>query len=253
MSQEYVMKTLKSVPLVKEEPVLILGKKTDYKAIVDTDTTETLSIVSNDYQLLQHKEVYETIQNMGKYSFRDATLFNKGKALMIELEPAKNTKIELLPGDYIEPRVRIFNSYDKSRALSVQSFGLRLVCSNGMMAPGFSDIYHRSHMHQNIDIDMLSKQIDIAFVAWNNTPEILKKATQVEVEVGVVVDGIRHFSDKYKKIVTEHLDEKATVYDLYNELTRTITHDIAPNISTDRLVYLQKQANTVFKYVEDEN
>jgi len=253
MSQEYVMKTLKSVPLVKEEPVVIMGNDTNYKAIVDTDTKETLSIVTNDYQLLQHREVYETIQNMGKYTFRDATLFNQGKALMIELEPQKRTKVELLPGDYLEPRVRIFNSYDKSRALSVQSFGLRLVCSNGMMAPGFFDIYHKSHMHQNIDIEILGKQIDIAMVAWNNRAEILKKATGVEVEVAVVVDGIRHFSDKYKKIVVENLDEKATVYDLWNELTRTITHDIAPNIGTDRLVYLQKAANTVFKHVEDEN
>jgi len=62
-SQDVIVKNIGDIPTVKEAPVRVLGKNTDYKAIVNSDK-ETISIVNKNYQLVEHRDIWKKIQEM---------------------------------------------------------------------------------------------------------------------------------------------------------------------------------------------
>ena len=192
MEQEYVViKKAEDIPGVKEEPVRVLRLDTDYKAIVETDTNETLSIVSDKYQLSPHRDVWNEIEKLKQYKITNGQLYKYGNAMIIELIDKKTEKEELIPdtGDYFERQVRVLNTYDLTRALSVQSIGLRLVCKNGMMAPGMIERFRKAHTYNNIDINEISKYVEFSMEACTQSGEILRLSAKQIVETKKTVEG----------------------------------------------------------------
>jgi hypothetical protein len=243
--KEISIHNIQGIPVVFQQDIELFDKPTGYKALVDEKTKETVSIVTDKYQPIQHRAVWIEAEKQKNYMIKTAQLYNKGKSFMIELKERTPHKVELLPGDYLERGVRLFNSYNCTKALTVESYGLRLVCMNGMVAPMGIQRYHKAHVYNNIDINELGKYIELAMEAWVSSKEVFKKATQISMNVDKAIEKIGYLPKKYAKIITENLSKKETLYDIWNEVTRTITHDMAPNVSTNILVYAQKQANKV--------
>lgn len=251
-TQDVIIKTIDDIPIVREAPVRVLGKNTEYKAIVDQDK-ETVSIVSNNYQLVQHRDIWQKIQEMKNLKVKKAVIYRDGKILHVELAEVRPKKIEMIDGDYMTRRIRIFNSYDLTHALSVQSFGIRLVCTNGMIAPVFTERFRGRHTYDSIDIDELNKYIKVAFEIWATTGSLLRRAEKMIVPVEDVLKYMKYLPKKYHKIIVENLDKKESVYVIWNETTRTITHDMTKNMQTGSLIRHQQEANNIFKILKAED
>ena len=237
------------IPIVSEQPVYILGKESNYKAIID-DKKEPLSIVSHIYNTTQHRDVYKYATSLDKYRLVKSQLIKGGRVLMVELEDYGRD--ELLEGDYFTPRVRLFNSYDRSTGLSVQSYGLRLVCDNGMIAPAFSKTFHHKHTYNNLNLHHIPEYIERAMQSWDVAKETLAKAHRTNIKVEDALSYVKTLPKKYTKIVQENLGYKENVYDIWNELTRTITHDVGNKVATTTFISYQQLTNNVFKCLNRE-
>lgn len=248
--EETVIGSVQDIPFVSKTPIIIHEKDSGYQAIVNEDTKDTISIVSNDYQLVPHLDVWKEIQKQDALKVNTATLCKGGRVMMIELVEKSPVKVELFPGDYMEKRVRVFNSYDCSRALSVQSYAMRLVCSNGMIAPVTIDEYRKVHAYSSIAVGEISKHIELAMEAWQFSSGLIASAAKLTVKVEDALQHVNKLPDKYIQIVTGNLGQQESVYDIWNELTRTISHDVAPNVQVRRVVKMQQYVNKVFDLVK---
>ena len=202
---------------------------------------------------MQHRDIWQKIQEMKQLKVKKAVIYRNGKVLLVELAEVRPKKLELLEGDYMTRRIRIFNSYDLTHALSVQSYGVRLVCTNGMVAPAFTERFRGRHTYDSIDIGELNKYINVAFEVWATTDQLFKKAEKMVVPVKDALKYMKYLPKKYQKIIVENLGKKENVYVIWNESTRTISHDMAKNMQTASLVRHQRQANNLFKILRAED
>lgn len=252
--KEILVSKQTDIPYAEEYPIIIRDNETDYKAIINPDTNNTFAIVSKDYQLVPHRDVYEQIMNSDKFEIKRSAVYKKGRTLMIEIVPTETEKIELIPDtkDYVEPRARIFNSYDTTKALSVEGYGMRLVCSNGMIAPGFTSRYRKTHSFTNIDINDINRNIELALNTWTTSAEQLQYANTKKVDVAYTL-ALSKFPKRYLKPANELLlgKQTETVYNIWNALTNVVTHIVDDNVQTGTLVSYQKKANNVFKALND--
>lgn len=131
---------------VEEQPIYSVSRKIipGYKAIVDSNTGRTLSVVSNQYCLIKNIEAY----NYANYIVREVF---EGKSLqdfmcynIIMPNTKGSCRIDLLIpnvfnklfGDKKEswtPFVRISNSYNKTLALKYEIGFCRWICLNGVI------------------------------------------------------------------------------------------------------------------------
>jgi len=254
MKQELVVKEIKNIPEVEEIPIKVYEKDTKYKAIVQKENKKTLSVVGINYQLKQHKEIYEYISKLKDYQICYAEVFKNGKILMIEMikKDEKEQKHELLPGDFYLRKLRIFNSYDESYALSVQAYGLRLVCKNGMVAPGYTTRFKKVHTFKNINLEDLEKYIELADNAWKESEQVLQKANITKIDVDTtIVKYLKYFPKKYIDLIRGKVKTVDTVYNLWNAVTNVVTYNMAPRLRTNTLVEYQRLANKVIQSIND--
>jgi len=251
--KEAKIESIFNIPWIQTVPVIIENKESGYKAIINPETKDTISIVTNAYQPIQHRDVYDVVAKLNKYKIKTASIYRHGRMLMVEIEERSPVKQELLPGDYFENRIRIFNSYDGTRALSVQAYALRLVCKNGMIAPVSIHSFHKVHAFQNINLEEVERHVELASNLWIESRDLIRAATKTEINVAEVMEKFYFLPKKYAKMVVESLDTKATVYDTWNAMTNVISHEMEPKISTNNLVETQKEVNKIFQLVKVQN
>jgi Lhr-like helicase len=223
-----------------------------HKAIFDNDGIDIAS-QKKTYQVVQHREVIKRLQENPsfneKYYIENATIYKSGCILMIEVKPIQEERVELVPGDFLTKSVRIYNSYDSSKALVVESFGMRLICSNGAVAPGGVDRFHKAHTHQNVNLDSVPDAIEKAMKTWEVSSNTLRKAYTKIVDVEDTLKLLKNFQEKYKKIVIQNLRRMDTLYNLWNALTNCITFEV--DVSTSTLVNYQNMVNKIFNVLND--
>jgi len=245
-----IIKEAKEIPQVELQPVIVGGKETKYVAVMETKSKDTLGVPTEKYQLISHEDVFNAVKSLEEYKIVKAELYKWGSTLVIEIEhkDVNSRKIEVLPKDFIIPRVRIFNSYDSSRGLQVQSFGLRIVCSNGMVAPvGTKYVSSNIHLGNSIDLEQLKKNIAKGMNIWNLAKGPIQKANKTKVPSEVALHYIGRFPKKYQRIAMQNLNKQDTVYNIWNELTRIVTHDM-PKINTNVRIAHQRRVNQVFNF-----
>jgi len=246
-SVEILLEKPDQIPKVEEVTLLAHDRETGSKAIVDMSTMDTICVVKQDNQIIQHHHVYDEVNKLENYIIKSTKIVKNGQTLIIEVTEREPKQIELLPKDFIECGARIFNDYGKSRGLSVQGFGTRLVCSNGMVAPKMARkmtvfAYGTSEFSKELE-----DQIKASFDAWNVSYDIIMAATEKEVSVKDILAEYRLVPKKYMEQITKNLPDKDTLYNVYNEYTRVIQHEMGPHINTTGLINLQKRANKILE------
>jgi len=130
-------------PKVTEQPVAWGGirkrKQADgFKAIVDSETGKVFSIVSKDYRLIRHEAAIEEIEaaihqtnGLGPYEARTA-FYNDGGRIR-RVYRFVGVSYEVKPGDFVNPELRLLNSYDLAWPLVVDLGAYRQICSNGLV------------------------------------------------------------------------------------------------------------------------
>lgn len=124
---------------VEERPLIPEGLDAPvdgWKALVRTDTNETLHVHRNSYKMLPHDDVvnstYESIKasNISTDFDFQVKCVDSGKRLQIDVL-FNDLVTEPAVGDHVKYRIRAFNSYDGSWAYQTTADALRLFCLNG--------------------------------------------------------------------------------------------------------------------------
>ena len=109
-----------------------------HKAIINFDTGKLFSIMSNDYRLIRHEEAIEQIEkaiykvpDLGK--FETPTRFYNDGVRMHRTYRFYEKAAEIEPNDYINPELRLFNSYDVTWQFIITLRAFRVICTNGMV------------------------------------------------------------------------------------------------------------------------
>jgi len=247
--KEYIIKTKEEVALVDEVTLLAHARETGYKAIVDRTSMNTLCVVKEANQIIQHQSVLAEVQKLENYIIKKLLIMNNGLQLMIEVTERTPRKIQLFPNDYLECGARIINDYSKSRGLSVQGYATRLVCDNGLVAPSTGRKAQIFAYGTAEFATELEAQIEACLNVWVDSTEIFKKANDTEVSVKDIIEEHNFLPRKAMEEVISNLKDKETLYDIWNEYTRCIQHTVSPKIKTDGTIGLQKRANKILTTV----
>jgi len=241
------IKEPKEVPLIDEVTLIAHERETGYKAVVNKMNMETICVIPKKYQLVQHQHVLDEIQKLDNYVIRKMELMSNGQMLMVELTEREPKKIELLPEDFIEVGARIFNDYSKNAGLSVQAYGTRLACTNGMIAPTFGtkipiQAFGTAEFSKEIQM-----HLDDAFKIWyaEDVNQLFKRATEVEVSIKDILEDHSFLPNKHMDEVISKLEDKENLYKIWNTYTQVITHQIAPKTKDINTIGLQKRANKI--------
>jgi hypothetical protein len=251
-AKEILITEAETIPLVDECPLSAHERETGYKAIVDKTTMNTICVVPIEHGIIQHKHVIDEVAKLDNYIIKKTMLSNNGRSLMLELTEREPKQIELLPQDFIECGARVFNDYGRSRGLSVQGCGTRVVCSNGAISPVKTKamaVYAYGTAEFNKELE---KQIEICIKQWESTEvtDLMKKANETVVSVKDVATKLPWLPKKYMDTIMDELNDEDTVYNIWNQYTRVITHEIGPKIQTAGLLGLQKRANKILALVK---
>ncbi|GAH31930.1 unnamed protein product, partial [marine sediment metagenome] len=242
----------KQLPTVEEVPLNAHDRETGYKAVVDLSTMDTICVVPNDNQIVQHNHVLKEVNKLDNYIVHKTELLKNGTMLMIELKEREPKQIELLPKDFLEVSAYIFNDYKKSRGLSVLGGGVRISCTNQVTSlikkkslPVLA--YGTAEFSAEIE-SQLTKCIE----AWRDPAigEIMKLANETTVSIKDIATELPKLPKKYTDEVMDGLKDQDTVFNIWNAYTQVITHKIAPGVRTLKQLSLQKRANKILKLVE---
>jgi len=245
--EEVEIKKADEVPLVDEVTLLAHERETGYKAIVNRQSMDTICVVPDTHQIVQHNHVLAEALKLKNYVPRKMELTKNGKMLMIELTEQQPKKIELMPKDFIEVGVRVFNDYSKNAGLSVQAFGTRLACMNGVVAPKYGQrvpiqAFGTAEFNKEMEL-----RINDAFECWKDEKinKIFERAAKTTISVKDILEDHSFLPKKYMEEVIKQLKDKETLYDIWNAYTQVITHKMAPNIKDIGTINLQKRANKI--------
>jgi len=243
-----IIRKADDIPIVEEIPVEIKGKKSGYYAILEKGTNDTLGIHTQHYNLVQNRDIYSIVEGLKDFDILDTRLYLHGKVMMMEV--AKKGEKDIAPtgdkNDLFSPRTRIFNSYNGSYSVNIQAFALRLVCKNGMVAPVKQNIYRKIHLGNEINKKDLVDAINSTKDIWNASRERIVQSTKFVIEPQVALFHLDRFPKKYRDLALKNLEKKDTLYNIWNELTRIVTHVMNTRVNQNVQVSQQQRVNKIF-------
>jgi hypothetical protein len=110
----------------------------EYKALVNSKTGEITNIVTDNYQVIQHRPFFggliSDLESLDLVKLRGAIICKDGgNAYIIRLDFPNEIIKEPKVGDNVTAGVEFYNSIDRSTAATGNAFFMRLSCTNGMM------------------------------------------------------------------------------------------------------------------------
>lgn len=135
-------KVFEGVRDVKEIP--------DSRAIVDSTTRRTFSIVKRGYKMERHESVITKCDEIRAQfpewgtAVREVWLSNYGGRMKLR-DTFVEQKFEIAPGDIVNPTMEVAASYDTSLAQFFMVGGFRAFCLNGLVIGKILGRYKRKH------------------------------------------------------------------------------------------------------------
>jgi len=210
-------------------PVLVDGNEVEYqKAVWNTTKSRCESIVKSTHGLIEHRQAFLPFVS----ALREKGITLKGVVKndggIAEIEALfDNYGIQPKDGEVIAVGVRLQNSYNK-RGFVGQSFGKRLVCSNGMI----STVETASMKVVHTDLATLDQTfqhfISSVVKGVETLEEKINKAIEEELELAEA-RGILHLyfgkkmTAELMRIFQKNLGNK-NKWQLYNAITNYASH-----------------------------
>lgn len=228
---------------VEKKPIYHAGKQTTKSKIVRTDSNKVISVVSNDYLLIPNRLIIDGIMkefhgllDISHDGYMKKKLFTNERYSSFEL-PLNFKAIEVAVGDAIGATLRVENSYDTTKALTVSVNALRLVCSNGMTVN--KEIFSSKVKHigdlspEDVVSDMINKVSERAESSFNFLGEKMSQMTEKFLTPKMKEEFVEILSKQpayiVKAILAQMQENKPeTLWDLYNCVTFVMTHKAKP-------------------------
>lgn len=210
------------------------GLLSNRKAVVRTDTNQLIADVSNTYQLVEHKYLFDLADDYMKKFGQPEVKFHstKGGAHMIGEYTFKDIGTEVVKGDVVGLKLFFHNSYRGDASIKLGVAGLRLSCLNGMCAHDneFNIAFRHTKTHiedgkfRNLDLpspEKVVRQFNESSKEWAKLAA--KELTEGEISIFLnqaIKDGIIT-----KAILDNPYElEENSAWGLYNLLTHWISH-----------------------------
>lgn len=168
--------------------------------LVRLDGEEVRAIFTTRYQAINHPEVVQ--QLISNYGIERNVRYNlSDDILTISITNGKD--FEVVQGDILKPGVTVVNSETGYKAFSIESFILRLVCTNGMISP-----VRAAHNR--------FKHIISSFFNRMNISQLINQVENEAVEIKVdlqkaIATSVNDIEDTFNKINKRFLlNEKET-------------------------------------------
>lgn len=236
--------------------IQILDDDKDRTPVIDETTGEVLAIHGEQYKLLPNSKFIEIVKGVTGDEFKGYV--NSERTRLDVYYYPDDFRVNVAPDgqeDYINIGIRFSNSYDGSSALRTEFVGIRMACSNGMILKDIFDEVSTRHTVQAITPEEFAELINQKF--GNTDLNLLKSIMQEAQETTLVFDDIsllewvEGFSmiEGLPEALKKHIQleilkkdtEDMTRYDLYNMLTRAVTHGYVKGkdgmISSDATTY----------------
>lgn len=236
--------------------------KAPAKAIIRTDTDEVLSVMSKNYKLVSHKEVFndavDYLDNSGfDYQIQKDEIIKKGSRMIVEFSiPELIHKYE--DSDTLDFRLYFKNSYDGSWSFDFSCGFYRLICSNGLIIGDVLQKFAKKHTrYLNTKSSINGLKNYLLSARENGTQKFLEmKKHKISTDEGEkiiwksVEDKIwpKKHADKAIYCYRNKVDafSNDNLFDVYNGYTRVLRDCEAEGMKFSRRELL---SSNVFKYL----
>src|SRR3990167_1890710 len=246
---------LRSLPEVNLKPIL---KSKRFFAVCNK-ADEILGVVTNKYQLIQHRDVFKfTKMLLPDFELHKVGLANNGQNVAMFWKGGREISIN---GDKHCEYVQTINSITGKRPLGVRLGFFRFVCTNGQMIGNTILNISQRHVRGEIDFKKVEEQVltardrhNSSFISWaENLAKISGKPllTRIKTEFGKVNAQSRRLPIAVRLAKPlSRLPDNSTLWDIYNSFTNVLSHQTKSVTMYDRLVYdatqLLQQESGVF-------
>jgi hypothetical protein len=230
---------------------VIKGKK----GLIRTDTGDCLSIVSDQYQMIQHAELVDSmlpiIQAINP-DFQGKSMLDKQGCILNYTATMKDEGYKLKElGEQVGFQVHIRNTYDGTGCASIRLGALVLSCKNGMVknTPFINiRVIHKNGAKNKFELpsaDQLSHHFDNQLNAWDAMGVARLNASNYSTAINSLVkqglirntaQDVAFFMDKRPK----------TYWEFMQNMTYHLTHE-RPRLSYDGKLKMLGKANNWFE------
>ena len=208
-----------------------------------TDTFDVVGKVSKRYGLMQNDALLGTAEaafaKVGLADYKRSVIVSGKGSRIYAVYDFKNHTRKLKKGDVVGLRLTAQNSFDGSLLAEWLIGLLRLICLNGMTTMEGGKAMSSKH-YTSINIDAMTRALEAAIAAWEDSIVVFDRLAEVAITQAqglnilgnLVLQGLlsARVSENIAPIwnnPTHKEDADRTLYNLYNAITQTLTHDIA--------------------------
>lgn len=150
---------VKALPTAREERVMRVEEfdesmVPDWKAIVNNENDEVATIVTDKYNLVQHREAFRPVirvLNELKFSWEGEIRTWKEGGRVVANISSPEMGFEIDEDSEYGGGFQVLNSFDGSAGFRLTAFVKRLVCSNGMvLREAITEPYYKKHLGEDI-------------------------------------------------------------------------------------------------------
>lgn len=170
----------------KDHPERHLPCGDNFVAVIDQTTGKTYAIVSNQYDLHTHQELLvltqDAILKLPEFGepARSVWLSDDG-GMMKGTFTFPNIKYEIRPGDFINPSLTIYNSYNRSWPIRWLLGAFRIVCANGLVVGKQFAYASRKHLGE-VNLPTMQRQIKKELESLSDQTQLWQKWVDQKIE-----------------------------------------------------------------------
>lgn len=224
---------------VRKEKITHGEAESGFSKIIREDTDRLISVVSDSYLLIENQLIYDSIsrefgdlQIIDKFSFSNDSYSSLSFELPFE-------KREVSVGDAVGAMLRVENSYDTTKALTISINAMRLVCANGMIVN--DTIFQSKTKHigdknvEQIIGDMMSSISNKAEGSFQQTVRNFSKMKKKKLTPELKQRFVMALTELPQFFVSHVVDEinrsnPKNLWELYNCVTYVCTHKMKRDI-----------------------
>lgn len=213
-------------------------KDSGFRAVVDEDSGSILGVHKSRYKLVRNEEIITQFEEALRHSELDATgmkiktQFSHNRARMYRQYVLPRHAVDPMPGDTVELRLTVTNSYDGSLCFDYSFGGYRRESKTGLVVPN-GDLTSAYKKHtSSIDIASIAQALskgaekyrEIAddWTSWTTKPVTEAEAEAIIAKISGLTPETREMIFGYFK--DERVNMGSTVWAVYNAITYWSTH-----------------------------
>jgi Domain of unknown function (DUF932) len=251
---------LVSTPVMFQNPATGAMDSFDSRTVITrADTGKALSVVSDRYSIVNHRDLLTTIESaiegldVGPVP-RGIYLENDGRKMRAifkfpTLERAIQVHALDRRTDRLCPLIKVSNSLDGTSRIMIEIGAFSFVCTNfavggsGIFAGGFMSIHQG-----NIALEAAADQMRAFLCKFDAILNLFAYWADVQAAPELHERAIRTLPGRYARRLVEGRKSSSSVFDVYNQATRFCTHDLR---TANRAMHLLAKLNRGFQSIPE--